>query len=99
MLHTKERAIYRKVSHIGFVVIICCFPDIWYNCLIVMLYLLFQRLIAVLDELEALKPEFQHRLKELDSEWPVANKKSNPRVDVKQVSKHRHCWYMIDLKL
>lgn len=31
-----------------------------------MLYLLFQRLIAVLDELEALKPEFQRRLKELN---------------------------------
>lgn len=70
-----------------------------------------RRLIAMIDELEDLKPEFQRRLKELNRtngeselikfdgsdrtsngagtsslEWPVANKKLNPRVDSKQPS-------------
>lgn len=80
-------------------------------------YLLFQRLIAVLDELEALKPEFQRRLHELNRanggvqlleldssdrisygaetsslELLTVNKKSNPRMDMKQVLKQQHHW-------
>lgn len=121
VLLAKERAVYRKVRHVGFCSYYVLFS--WYivNRLIGLLYLLFQRLIAVLDELEALKPEFQRRLKELNrtngeselikfdgsdrtlngaetssSEWPVANKKLNLRVDSKQVLKPQRPRYVVD---